>query len=248
MKARGRRLAKGLGASCLAFLIAACADGGTDEVDNPALNVTLRTAGGQGLTGTVSVFARYQNPTRDSLPVLTLPAGEKGGTVIPAGTLLAAMETASQAGLPWKDRDSVVFNLVGSAGAQEAFRAEYLLLRGAGGSLAFERILPPEGGPFPGGSLSTSLPMAPAVQAYRGTVGADGVALGLDVLFVPGSPYKADVAADGSFSFSRIAAGRYDVRALDGDGKVYGPADSLATDSAFAPADWSEADIIWIGD
>ena len=249
MTAWGRRLAKGLGASCLAFLIAACADGGTDEVDNPALNVTLRSSGGEGLAGTVSVFARYQNPSRDSLPVLTLPAGEKGGAVIPAETLLAAMEAASLAGLPWKSRDSVAFNLVGSAGAQEAFRAEYLLLNDtAGGSLAFERILPPEGGPFPGGSLSTSLPMNPAVQAYRGSVGADGVALGLDVIFVPGSPYKAAVAADGSFSFSRIAAGRYDVRALDGDGKVYGPADSLATDSAFAPEDWSEADIIWIGD
>jgi hypothetical protein len=216
-------------------------------VDNPALTATLRTAGGQAQAGSVRVFARYQNPTRDSQPVLSLPAGE-GGAVIPAKTLFEAMEAASAAGVPWKDRDSVAFNLVGSAGADEAFRAEYLLLRGPGGRYAYERILPPEGGPYPDGSLATSLPMAPAVQAYRGSVGADGRSLGLRVIFVPGSPYHAEVSADGSFTIARIAAGRYAVRALDGDGKVYQPADSLATDSAFAPEEWSEADIIWIGD
>lgn len=247
---------KHLGTVSLALLacslLAACFEnrvsGGTDDVDNPALTASLRAPGGQGLAGTVQVYARYQNPTRDSLPVLTLPAGEKGGAVLPAKTLILAMEAASLAGIPWQARDSVVFNLVGMAGAEEAFRAEYLLLIGTDGRLSYRRLLPPEGGPYPNGSLSTSLPMAPAVQAYRGSVGADGVALGLATIFVPGSPYKADVTADGSFAIARIAAGRYDVRALDGDGKVYQPADSLATDSAFAPEDWSEADIIWIGD
>lgn len=241
-----------LGAACLALLHAGCfedkSSGGTDEVENPALTATLRTAGGQAKAGAVRVFARYQNPAKDSLPVLDLAAGEKGA-VIRADSLLAAMEAASLTGVPWKDRDSVVFNLVGASGAEETFRADYLLLRGADGKLGYRRIHPPEGGgPYSNGSLSASLPLAPAVAAYRGSVGADGISLGLSVIFVPGSPYKASVAADGSFTFARIAAGRYDVRALDRDGKVYQPPDSLATDTTFAPADWSEADIIWIGD
>ena len=67
-------------------LLAACFEdpghGGTDDVDNPALTATLRASGGQGLAGTVRVFARYQNPVRDSQPVLTVPAGEAGGAAI----------------------------------------------------------------------------------------------------------------------------------------------------------------------
>lgn len=232
-------------------LITACfedrSSGGTDEVDNPALTTTLRTAGGQGMAGTLRVFARHQNPAKDSVAVLTVTAGEKG-VEIRAKSLLAAMEAAALAGVPWKDRDSLLFNLVGSTDAQEAFRADYLLLRIASDTLVFQRLLPPEGGLHLKGNLDVSLPMSPVVAPYQGSVGADGSALGLKVIFIPGSPYKAAVAADGSFTLARIAAGRYDVRALDGDGKVFQPADSLATDAAFAPADWSEADIIWIGD
>jgi hypothetical protein len=143
----------------------------------------------------------------------------------------------------------VAFNLVGVRGAEESFGGDYLLVKGPSGPYVFKRLNPPEEGwNASDGSLSTRLPLAAAVTGYAGSVGARGLELGLASMFIPGSPYKARIGPDGSFTLGRIAPGRYDVKAVDGDGKVYSSPDSLATDAAFAPSDWSEADIIWVDD
>lgn len=239
-------------AAWLSGLLAGCFDdksmGGTDEVENPALTATLRDAQGLAVSGSVKVYARYQNPFKDSLAVMEKAAGAQG-TVIKAADLLAAMDSAARSGVPWKNRDSVAFNLVGAKGSEESFRGDYLLVKGATGTYAFKRINPPEGGdPYAKGSLSTQLPLAAAVTGYAGSVGARGLELKLKSLFVSGSPYKAPIGSDGSFTLARIAPGRYDVKAVDEAGKVYSSLDSLGTDMAFAPSDWSEADIIWVGD
>ena len=225
--------------------------GGTDEVENPAvteLTANLRDGQGRPASGNVTVYARFQNPLRDSLPLLSRPAGAQGAG-FRAEDLLAAMDSASRAGVPWTNRDSVAFNLVGASGAEEGFGGDYLLVKGPSGPYLFKRLNPPEEGwNAADGSLTTQLPLAAAVAGYAGSVGARGLELGLASMFIPGSPYKAPIRPDGSFTLARIAPGRYDVKAVDGDGKVYSSPDSLATDAAFSPSGWSEADVIWVDD
>jgi hypothetical protein len=223
--------------------------GGTDEVENPALTVVLRDGAGSPTSGTLRIYARFQNPSRDSVPVLSAPAAGASGLEVRAKSLVSAMEAAASRGIPWRNRDSVSFNIVGSTSSDEAFAGDYLLRKDGGGTWTFRRVKPPEGtGPYAGPSLSTRLDLAAAVLGYKGTVGDKGLALGLKTLFIPGSPYHAAVGSDGAFTLPRLAPGRYDVKALDAEGKAYGALDSLDTDAAFAPVDWSEADLIWVGD
>ena len=244
-------VAAGLAVAVLGGSLGGCfgdtATGGTDEVENPALTATLRDADGAAVAGTVQVYARFQNPLRDSLAMLDRAVGADGAEIT-SEDLLAGMDSSAKAGVPWTNRDSVAFNLVGTSGGKETFQAEYLLVKEASGNYAFKRLHPAEGGdPLSQGSLSTQLPLQRAVSGYAGSVGARGRELGLQTLFVPGSPYKAPIRGDGTFTIARIASGRYDVKAVDGDGKVYASLDSLSTGAAFAPEDWSEADVIWVG-
>lgn len=234
-----------------ALLLAACLDekvaGGTDEVENPALTAVLVDAQGREASGTVQVYARFQNPAKDAAPILSLAAN--GRASITDSALLLAMEGARTRGIPWKNRDTVAFNLVGTHAVLEAFQGNYLLVRPPGGAYLFRRVEPgAEAGPDGKGSLSTAVTMRPPALAYKGKVGPRGLELGLRSVFIPGSPYAAQVEADGSFAFARIAQGRYELKAMDKDAKVYSSFDSLNTSTAFVPSDWTEADIIWVGD
>lgn len=235
--------------AALALWLSGCFDdrvaGGTDEVENPAFTVHLME-GAQGVTGEVRVYARFQNPAKNPVPLLTLAAGSKGALITPA-TLRAAMDSSAKAGVPWPHRDTIRFNVTGTREAGEAFAADFLLIQTAQDT-GFTRVGAPPSNHYSSYRLTYAMPLEPAVTAYKGSVGSRGVSLGLATVFVPGSPYHAAVGADGSFTVARLAPGRYDVKALDKDGKVWSAQDSLATSVPFAPADWSEADIIWVGD
>jgi hypothetical protein len=243
-----RNLGALLAPALFAMALTACVDGGTDEVENPAIAATLLDGNGHPIEGTVRIYARTQNPSRDSLPVLELSA-DGAGLRLEADTLHDAMAAASEMGIPWGNRDSLAFNLVGSTPSLEGFRAGFLLYRDAGGGFEFRRLTSyGTGDYYTGRTYHTKLLLAPAVTGYAGSIGPSGLELGLKTLFIPGSPYTAEITADGSFVLARIAAGRYDVKALDSGGKVYAASDSLGTDGEFAPDEWSEADIIWLGE
>ena len=70
--------------------------------------------------------------------------------------------------------------------------------------------------------------------------------VGLKRVFIPGSPYRAEIAGDGSFSLARLAAGRYEVKAVAADDKIYSALDSLSAGTEYPGSDWTEAEIIWV--
>jgi hypothetical protein len=244
-------------AAVLAALLAGCGDGrlsgGSDDVDNPALTVTLRSPNGLPYgTGTAAVYARHHNPLRDSAPLLALPVPAGGTISISDSSLLAAMEAAKIRGVPWPNRDSVEFNLVatdipGQAASGEAFEGGYLLVRVGAAGFQFSRH---QGGqiryPDGKGVLASAPNMAAPILESQGRVGSIGMEVGLKSVFVQGSPYRAEIAADGTFILARLAAGRYELNALSADGKIYTASDSLVTGEEFSPSDWSEAELIWI--
>lgn len=241
----------------MGMLIVACADdkvaGGYDDVENPALTLSLLDPqGGAFGRGEIKVYARYQNPTLDTLPLLVRAPSASGQAVLHDSDLVAAMRVARDRGVSWPTPDTVEFNIVSKADAAEAFAGDFTLERAGIGSIY--RFRERKDGSIvlhadPKGNLPVSLLMGPPVLGLKGNVGARGLELSLKSVFVAGSPYWALVAADGSFTLTRMAKGRYQVKAMSTDDKVYSAADTLVADPAappFAPADWSEADLIWI--
>jgi hypothetical protein len=221
--------------------------GGYDDVENPALKVTLLDAAGKPAAGEIRIYARYQNPMEDSVATLTREPTAQSQVSIRDTALLAAMESAKSRGTPWPNRDSVEFNLVAIDTGRETYLGGFLLVKSPNGSYGFRRRLG-DGIAYPDakGSLKTAPVMAVPVIALRGRIGAKGMGLGLKSVFIPGSPYRAQVEADGSFLLQRLAAGRYDVKAVSQDDKIWSAADSLVTGTEYTVSEWNEAELIWI--
>ncbi|MDQ2999844.1 MAG: hypothetical protein M3Y08_01085 [Fibrobacterota bacterium] len=247
------------GAFCLRGLCAAAAlhclfcakdktvAGGYDDVENPALQLSLRDEAGKPAIGQVQVYARYQNPIEDKVPVLTRDLSGQTQAGIRDTTLLAAMERANLRGTPWPNRDTVEFNLIAVDTGRESYLGGFLLVKDPNGTFGFRRRLA-DGIAYPDGkgSLKAAPVLAAPVLNLRGRIGAKGLGLGLKSIFIPGSPYRAAVETDGSFNLPRLAGGRYEVKASSQDGKIWSAADSLDTGAEYTASEWSEADLIWV--
>ena len=236
----------------LALMCAFCGPdrfvGGYDDVENPALKVSLRDESGAPYAAAdIRLYARYQNPGKDSTPILVRSAPAAKTLSIRDSLILSAMADSKLRGTPWPSPDTVEFNLVASSPAGETFLGDFQLLKGSNGAFRFQRRLPgsvvyPTGK----GTLEVAPAMAGPVLNQRGRIGARGLDLKLKSVFIAGSPYRSAIGNDGSFAFARLAPGRYDVKAVSEDAKVYTAADSLVTGSEYGPADWSEAELIWV--
>jgi hypothetical protein len=232
-----------------AWGLSACGDnqvaGGYDDVENPSILVAVADSTGLSAgAGTVSLYARFQNPFQDSLPILALPA--KDSLRLRDSTVREAFARARELGIPFPSVDTLGFNLIAIAPSGEAFLDGYALVRKAD-VWAFRRLSPGSVAyPDAQGVLSSRPILRAPVLGQRGQIGPKGMELGLKRVFVPGSPYKAELAGDGSFVIARIAAGRYELKAVAGDDKIYTALDSLAAGTDYQASDWSEADVIWV--
>jgi hypothetical protein len=225
--------------------------GGSDDVENPSalpdpsVSVSLLDAAGNPAAGTLSLYARYQNPFKDSVPLLSLPVS--GGPAKVEDTLVAAAFARARArGTPSPSADTLEFNLLASSPGGEAFLGGYALVHRPAG---WDFIRRADGGvlyPDERRILRTEARMPAPILGQRGRIGPRGLELGLKNVFVPGSPYKAALDADGSFTLARIAAGRYGLKAISSDEKVYAAADSLEAGAAYDGSEWSEAEVIWV--
>lgn len=240
-----RAMASGLGILACACGFG-CMAGGTDDVENPSLQVSATDAAGKPYGSAVlNAYARYQNPFTDSLPILSVAADGKPAP-IPDTAVISAFARAHERGTPTPAADTLEFNLVAAAPGGEAFLGGFALIkrptgwgfvRKTGGIIAY-----PDGR----GVLPAEARLTAPIAGQHGNVGAKGMELGLKRVFVPGSPYAAQLASDGSFALAHIAAGRYELKAVSADDKIYTAADSLTAGSDFSASDWAEADVIWV--
>ena len=214
--------------------------GGTDEVQNPALQMGLVDAAGHlHRQGKLRIYSRLQNPLHDSLPILTQTVDSIRPTRIEAARLYAAMDSAQKRGLPWDNRDTLEFNIVAASPGAEALGQGFLLVRQAGGALGFRRLWPwGIQNPDSLGVLAETLQVAPPVLAFQGQVGPQGSALAIQGVFIPGTPYQAGVGLDGAFTLTRLARGRFELHAMTPDLRTYRSQDTLNTDSAFTARNW----------
>ncbi len=238
----------------------ACSDprvaGGFDDVQNPALTLALqKTDGTASSDAELRVFARFQNPTIDTIPLLERMVQSGHTAVLTDSDLVQSMRAAVARGLVWPNGDTVEFNVQArnlassdSALRGEAFVADFRLARSVGTVYQFSRSAGDLGTPsnLHLGNLAFTMTTKIPVPNFRGSVGTRGKELSLTSVFIPGSPYWCSVDTAGNFVFPRLAQGRFAVKSMSRDGKAYGAADSLNTSAAYTATDWSEANILWI--
>jgi hypothetical protein len=222
--------------------------GGSDDVENPAITVALRDTQGNAFgSGEVRVYARFQNPTLDTAPLLTQTVVAGTNITITDSMVLKAMQVAASKGISWPSLDTVEFNIVGRSPLTEAFVGNFFLARKGATKYRFHQRMLADTvrNAFSDGTLPVTLAMKSPVLDFQGKLGLNAFGLGLKSVFVAGSPYWAAVT-DSTFTLTRMAVGRYSLKAMSLDGKVYEAANPLNTDSAYTAENWAEGDLIWI--
>lgn len=232
--------------------------GGYDDVENPALSLAFQNESGKTFNqGTVKVYARYQNPALNDKPIFASIINATGITKLHDSDLVKAMTSAATQGITWPNKDTIGFNILfqsvelSSTTAYETYEPDFIAIRNPSTNLyQFQQIKPNSKVLYPNlkGQLEINLPATSPALNLKGSVGTNGLDLNLKTVFISGSPYWATINADGSFSLNQLAKGKYNVKALSTDNKVYTASDSMDTQSStpFNPSNWSEADIIWI--
>jgi hypothetical protein len=214
----------------ISIFLAGCL-GGSDGVENPKLTFNGQSDDGSAVTGLrVAIYAKNQDPVRvPELMRLDVSGHKASFSPEDIAFILHAADTVFD------------FNVVLISGERETFSSGYRL-RVSGKRMGFSRV-GPDAKPLDGGygSVVETMVLRKAVQGFSGKVGKVGAALGLDYVFVPGSPYHATVT-DSAFTVARMAPGIFDLVGADQDSsKFFRSVDSLNTaDTAFTAKSWGE--------
>lgn len=239
------------GLMLFAALLGACGDdkvaGGYDDVENPAIQASMTDSAGNPYgAATLRLYARYQNPFKDPLPLLTVAVAAAMPATVRDTSVVSAFAAAKARGTPSPGKDTLEFNLAASAADGEAFLGGFLLVRRAAGWQFVRATGKGIQYPDPKGVLAARPMLGKPLSLAKGNVGGRGLDLGLKRIFIPGSPWKSPVAADGSFSLDRLAPGKYGLKGVAVDDKIWSAGDSLTAGSDYPGSEWSEAEVIWV--
>jgi hypothetical protein len=244
------RIISAAGAAVVAAgFMAGCMDGGSDGIENPKVELQFQGPDGttQG-TGEIKVYARYMNPAEGDKPLLTKSFTGQAIASVSAEELDAVLKTAlGKASLP---DTTVDFNVLAVSGEREALVLGFRYKR-AGSKLSFAQAPWKQEAAFTA-ELRRKVNLLDAVKGFKGTMGANGVSFGINYVYIPGSPYRADVvgvdasAKRGEFSFTRMGAGTYDLFGVNEESDTtFKSGDTLNTsDTAYTAKTWDIINII----
>lgn len=243
-KALGRRMLRFGSFPYLLLSVAAILSGclgGSDGVENPKMELDFRPSDGSAAAGRVSLYGMNMNPAVDSTPILSKEFS--GGTyvIFTPEEMDAAVNkmVAGQGGDTSGLRDTTLhFNVVASAGDREAFVGGFSYRR-AGDAAGFSKSEGTSQTRY--GAIRNSFKLPKAVKAFRGRLGIYGIGLGIDYVFIPGSPYHAAIKKDSSFTMAQMSEGSYTVFGADSDSALlYETTDTLNTlDTAYSAKAWT---------
>ena len=215
--------------------------GGSDGVENPKLELQFQPEGGpSALSGRVSLYGKGMNPVEDSLPLLSkgFAAGSKVAFSVEEMDSVIGLSLARQGRDTAGFKDTTVsFNLVASGEGHEAFLGGFSYRR-QGDKVGFARLEGASGAAY--GNYSAAFKLPKAVKGFSGRMGLYGIKLGIDYIFIPGSPYHANVRPDSSFTIGQMSAGSYGIIGADRDSsQLFESSDSLNTaDSSYSAKAW----------
>lgn len=226
-------------------LLAGCL-GGSDGVENPKFNLELHGEDGAALSGRVSLYGGNQDPAENAAPLLAKDFAAGSAEFSPE-EIDAALDKAMAA--QGKDTSGIKdttlhFNVVAASGDKEAFLGGFAYRRtgktvgfgrGASGKYSFGRVYKQRFG-------------VPKAVPFQGRIAGGGALLGIDYVFIPGSPYHSAVAKDSTFKVAKMGQGSYNIYGVDKDSALFFKSnDTLSTaDTAYSAKDWGT--VIFIPD
>lgn len=234
--------------SLLAILALAGCMGGSDGIENPKVELDFHGPDGTlSGTGEVRVYARNLNPAVDDKPLLTRTFSGDARFRMDSDDMDSVLRARGN-GAALKDT-VVEFNVVAVSGDREALVSGFRYRR-SGGKPAFAQA--PWDGPHPEyGDVKRSADLLAAVLDFKGVLGSNGMSFGIDYVYIPGSPYFANVKPEagttrGEFQIARMSRGSYGLLGADKDSAAYfQSADTLNTsDTAYTAGAWDPITII----
>jgi hypothetical protein len=238
-----RRLRPFLIALAAACLMPGC-EGTSSGVDNPGLaELTVNFRDGEGspmrVTGDLDVFSADQNPALDPAPLATIRVRSTSFTNltgedfarIHAASKRAATRAAKRAvpAGPAAKRSAAAESA--SAGSAEPMEFN-LVFRGDAriGFLASGLLFDPEAQAFLGGEgRLTRLDARPKpLVRYRSRIVLAAVHGDIGRVFIPGTPFQATLT-DSGFVFEGLPEGAFELRLVDGGGRIYAVKETLDT-------------------
>jgi hypothetical protein len=218
-------------AALAALLLADCADnrvsdgGSSSGVDNPSLTLGFVDASGAALrvSGELNVYAADQNPAIDPDPLLTLKIKNSGFTKL-TGSDFTRLQIASSSGSPSPLSKSSAASSAGAGDSAVTLFNLVLKTQQRTGSLVLGFKYDSAAKAFSlvddGKSISRfDLKPKPLVR-YAARVGREPVHGQTGRIFVPGTPFLATLI-DSIFVLEDLPEGKFPLRLLSGNGKVY---------------------------
>jgi hypothetical protein len=215
--------------------------GGSDGVENPKLELEFRPDDGSAEAGRVSLYGKGMDPMKDTLPLLT--KSFTGGS--PVSFTPEEMDSALRLSAIRHGKDTaaladttVHFNLVAATTDKEVFVGGFSYRR-KGSGVGFAKADGSAAGAY--GAVKRSFGLPKAIKAFSGRLGLQGIKLGIDYIFIPGSPYRANISMkDSSFTLSQMSPGTYGIIGADEDSSLlFESTDSLSTsDTSYSAKAW----------
>lgn len=202
--------------------------GGSDGVENPKLDMAFRAEDGTfPAAGRVSLYGKNLNPVTDSTPILAKDFSEFAQVSFTPEEIDGAIRTRLSLNSTALMDTTLEFNLVAVSGDREAF-LEGFEYRRQGVKVGFARVV---GTGDPGfGTVRDTYGLTKAIRNFSGRIGLQGAVLGIDYIFIPGSPYHSRIDRDSTFTLPRMSAGTYGLVGADQDSsKYFASSDSLST-------------------
>lgn len=229
------------------FTLTGCL-GGSDGVENPKMELNFSPTDGSAAAGRVSLYGKSMNPVQDSTPILTKEF--TGGTYVEFTP--EEMDSALHRILADQGKDTTAlkdttlhFNVVAKADDREAFVGGFSYRR-SGDVVGFAKTEGSAQSAY--GRFKSAFNLPKAVKGFSGRMGIYGITLGIDYVFIPGSPYHASIGKDSSFTMARMSEGTYGIIGADKDSSLlFESSDSLNTsDTAYSAKAWNT--IVFIPD
>lgn len=249
----------GLLTAILSAFLAACQGekvaGGATGIENPGIMVAFQDERGSlPVTGTLRIYDQRSGWLDSS--IYSRPLVNQDTAHIHSRDLEVLLKTLPGDSLA---KDSILeFNVVVSGTDLEGILGGYRLKGSRSRGFTFEKSpASPDTSMrakrtmviFDGACIKADLLLRPPVFLYPGLIVSSHLDKGINVVFIPGSPYGGWVNESGSLVFPILPQGTFPVRAASvfmspvGNAiKVYCTPDSLSTFRPFAPKRWEECE------
>lgn len=218
--------------------------GGSDGIENPKVELEFRGPdGNMSGTGEVRVYARHLNPVEDSKPILTKTFSGKAAFTLTRDEMDSVLSLKLGGAVP---DTTVDFNVVAVSGEREAFVAGFRYKRAKAGAGFAHAAWSKASADLEFGGVKKSVDLLAALE-FKGALGTNGMAYGIDYVFIPGSPYYANVTQEagttrGEFRILRMSRGTYEnlIGADKDSAHFYESRDTLNTsDTEYTAKTWN---------